>query len=150
MEREKEDAEKLESIIEELNENEIALKFRTIFDLEAEIESRREIVEKYTKELEKIDKKQLKRREEIEANQLKFKEIENEIGISGGNKARELQEELDKARVAHALAGRNAESAQNELRDLEIERKTIVGEHKVASNELKTLTKDLDLSLIHI
>ena len=144
LEREKEDAEKLESIIEELNENEIALKFRTIFDLEAEIESRREIVEKYTKELEKIDKEQLKRREEIEANQLKFKEIENEIGISGGNKARELQEELDKARVAHALAGRNAESAQNELRDLEIERKTIVGEHKVASNELKTLTKDLD------
>ena len=83
--------------------------------MEAEINSRREIVEKYTKELENIDKKQLKRKEDIEANQLKFKEIENEIGISGGNKARELQEELDKARVAHALAGRNAESAQNEL-----------------------------------
>ena len=122
LEREKEDAEKLEAIIKEIDENDIALKFRTIFDLEAEIDSRREIVEKYAKELEKIDKEQNKRKEDIEANQIKFKEIENEIGISGGNKARELQEELDKVRVAHALAGRNAESAQKELRDLEIER----------------------------
>ena len=144
LEREKEDAEKLEAIIKEIDENDIALKFRTIFDLEAEIDSRREIVEKYAKELEKIDKEQNKRKEDIEANQIKFKEIENEIGISGGNKARELQEELDKVRVAHALAGRNAESAQKELRELEIERKTIQSEHKEASNELKTLTKELE------
>ena len=47
LEREKEDAEKLENILEEINENDISLKFRTIFDLEAEINSRREIVEKY-------------------------------------------------------------------------------------------------------
>jgi len=144
LEREKEDAEKLETIIEEINENETFLKFRTVFDLEAEIGSRRDIVNKYSKELEKIKKQQLKRKETIEKNQLKFKEIENEIGVSGGNKARELQEELDKARVAHALAVRNSESAQQELRDLEIERKTITSEHKIASEELQTLTKQLD------
>ena len=43
LEREKQDAEKLEKIIEEIKENELLHRFRMVFDLEAEIESRREI-----------------------------------------------------------------------------------------------------------
>ena len=58
LEREKLDAEKLEKIIEEIKENELLHRFRMVFDLEAEIESRREVVDRYTKELEELEKEQ--------------------------------------------------------------------------------------------
>ncbi|MBE28282.1 MAG: chromosome segregation protein SMC [Euryarchaeota archaeon] len=144
LEREKESAEKLEKIIEEIKENEMLLKFRTVFDYEAEIESRREVVETYTKELEKLEKEQIKRKAEIEKAQTKFGDVENNIAVSGGNKARELQEELDKTRVAHALAERNSESAREELESLENERKRLNSDYKHSSKELKNLTSDLD------
>ena len=69
LEREKEAAEKLERIIEEIKENELLFKFRTVFDLEAEIESRRDVVETYSKELEKLEKEQIKRKTEIDKAQ---------------------------------------------------------------------------------
>ena len=144
LEREKEAAEKLEKIIEEIKENELLLKFRTVFDYEAEIESRREVVQTYTKELETLEKEQDKRKADIEEAQKKFKDVENNIAVSGGNKARELQEELDKTRVAHAVAERNAESAREELESLENERKRLNGDHKHSSKELKILTSDLE------
>ena len=144
LEREKEAAEKLEKIIEEIKENEMLLRFRTIFDLEAEIESRRDVVEKYTKELEKLEKEQSKRQKEIEDAQKNFQNVENNIAVSGGDKARELQEELDKARVAHALAERNSESAKNELESLETELKVLNNDYKISLKELKQLTGELD------
>ncbi len=144
LEREKRDAEKLEKIIEEIKENELLNRFRTVFDLEAEIGSRREVVEKYTKELEKLEKEQTQRKKQIEENQNQFEAVEKNIAVSGGDKARELQEELDQVRVAHALAERNSDAASNDLQELESVRKTLVEEHKIASNELKGLTKELE------
>ena len=144
LEREKEAAEKLEKIIEEIKENELLLKFRTVFDFEAEIGSRREVVETYSKELEKLEKEQTKRKIEIEKAEKQFQDVENNIAVSGGNKARELQEELDKTRVAHALAERNADSAKEELESLENERKVSDNDYKLSSKELKVLTSYLD------
>ncbi len=144
LEREKEDAEKLEKIIEEIKENELLLRFRTVFDLEAEIESRRDVVEKYTGELVKLEKEQEKRSTEIKENQKQFEDVENTIAVSGGDKARELQDELDKTRVAHALAERNAEKAREELELLESGRKVLNEDYKESSKDLKGLTQDLD------
>ena len=144
LEREKEDAEKLEKIIEEIKENELLLRFRTVLDLEAEIESRRDVVEKYTGELIKLEKEQEKRSNEIKENQKQFEDVENTIAVSGGDKARELQEELDKTRVAHALAERNAEKAREELELLESGRKVLNEDYKESSKDLKGLTQDLD------
>jgi len=144
LEREKEDAEKLEKIIEEIKENELLLRFRTVLDLEAEIESRRDVVEKYTSELVKLEKEQEKRSTEIKENQKQFEDVENNIAVSGGDKARELQEELDKTRVAHALAERNAEKAREELELLESGRKVLNEDYKESSKDLKGLTQDLD------
>ena len=144
LEREKESAEKLEKIIDEIKENELLFKFRTVFDLEAEIESRRDVVETYSKELEKLEKEQTKRKAEIDKAQKQFHEVENNIAVSGGNKARELQEELDKTRVAHALAERNSDSAKEELESLENERKVLDNDYKLSSKELKVLTSYLD------
>jgi chromosome segregation protein len=144
LEREKEDAEKLEKIIEEIKENELQLRFRTVFDLEAEIESRRDVVVKYTGELVKLEKEQEKRSNEIKENQKQFEDVENTIAVSGGNKARELQEELDKTRVAHALSERNAEKAREELELLESGRKVLNEDYKESSKNLKELTQDLD------
>ena len=144
LEREKEDAEKLEKIIEEIKENELLLRFRTVLDLEAEIESRRDVVEKYTGELIKLEKEQEKRSTEIKENQKQFEDVENTIAVSGGDKARELQEELDKTRVAHALAERNAEKAREELELLESGRKVLNEDYKESSKDLKGLTQDLD------
>ncbi|SVA53962.1 uncharacterized protein METZ01_LOCUS106816, partial [marine metagenome] len=76
LEREKQDAEKLEKIIEEIKENELLHRFRMVFDLEAEIESRREIVDKYTEELEELEKEQDQRKQDIEDNQEKFEDVE--------------------------------------------------------------------------
>ena len=144
LEREKHDAEKLEKIIEEIKENNTFLKFRTVFDLEAEIESRRDVVNKYTKELTKLEKVQQKIKLDIEKNQTDFENVEKNIAVSGGNRARELQEELDKVRVAQALAERNADAARNELQQLENSRKVLDGDLKIASKELKNLIKDLE------
>ena len=144
LEREKESAEKLEKIIDEIKENELLFKFRTVFDLEAEIESRRDVVETYSKELEKLEKEQTKRKAEIDKAQKQFHEVENNIAVSGGNKARELQEELDKTRVAHALAERNSDSAKEELESLENERKVSANDYKLSSKELKVLTSYFD------
>ena len=144
LEREKEDAEKLEKIIEEIKENELLLRFRTVLDLEAEIESRRDVVEKYAGELVKLEKEQEKRSTEIKENQKQFEDVENTIAVSGGDKARELQEELDKTRVAHALAERNAEKAREELELLESGRKVLNEDYKESSKDLKGLTQDLD------
>ncbi len=144
LEREKRDAEKLEKIIEEIKENELLNRFRAVFDLEAEIGTRRDVVEKYTKELEKLEKEQTQRKKQIEENQNKFEAVEKNIAVSGGDKARELQEELDQVRVAHALAERNSDAAGNDLQELEKIRKILVEEHKIASNELKGLTKELE------
>ena len=55
-----------------------------------------------------------------------------------------MQEELDKTRVAHAVAERNAESAREELESLENERKRLNGDHKHSSKELKNLTLNLE------
>jgi len=143
LEREKHDAEKLEKIIDEIKENDIFLKFRTIFDLEAEIESRKGVVEKYTKELEKLEKKQGKLKLDIDKNQQKFEDVEKNIAVSGGDRARELQEELDKVRVAHALSERNASAAIKEIEQLENSRKILNDELKIASGELKKIVHEI-------
>ena len=146
LEREKQDAEKLEKIIEEIKENELLHRFRMVFDLEAEIESRREIVDKYTEELEELEKEQYQRKQDIEDNQEKFEDVEKTIAVSGGDKARELQEELDKVRVALALAERNADAAHKDLQELEKARKLLSQDHKITSNELKELMGELEKS----
>ena len=69
--------------------------------------------------------------------------MEKNIAVSGGDKARELQEELDKTRIAHALSERNVDGAANRLQELEISRKILDGDHKIASKELKNLNQDL-------
>jgi chromosome segregation protein len=143
LEREKEDAEKLEEILDKINENELLLKFRNVFDFEAEIESRREVVERYTEELSELENEQNKRKEDIENKQNQFESVEKNIAVSGGDKARELQEELDKTRIAHALSERNVDGAANRLQELEISRKILDGDHKIASKELKNLNQDL-------
>ena len=144
LEREKKDAEKLEKIIEEIKENDLFLKFRTIFDLEAEIESRKGVVQKYTKELEKLETKQKKLKEDIEKKQRKFEEVEKNIAVSGGDRARELQEELDRCRVAHALSERNADAALKEIEQLESSRKILDNELKISTKDLKNIVKDID------
>jgi len=143
LEREKEDAEKLEAVLEKIKENNLLLKFRNVFDFEAEIESRREVVERYTEELSALEKEQKERKEDIENKQKQFEDVEKNIAVSGGDKARELQEELDKTRVAHALSERNSDGAVNRLQELEVNRKLLDNEHKIASKELKNLNKDL-------
>ena len=143
LEREKEDAEKLEEILDKINKNELLLKFRNVFDFEAEIESRREVVERYTEELAELENEQNKRKEDIENKQNQFEIVEKNIAVSGGDKARELQEELDKTRIAHALSERNVDGATNRLQELEISRKILDGDHKIASKELKNLNLDL-------
>ncbi len=50
---------------------------------------------------------------------------------------------MDKARVAHALSERNVDGARNRLQELEISRKVLNGEHKIALKELKNLNQDL-------
>ncbi len=146
LEREKLDAEKLEKIIEEIKENELLHRFRMVFDLEAEIESRREVVDRYTEELEELEKEQGQRKLDIDDNQKKFEDVEKTIAVTGGDKARELQEDLDKARVAHALAERNSDAAHKDLRELEKTRKLLSLEHKISSNELKELMGELEKS----
>ena len=146
LEREKQDAEKLEKIIEEIKENELLHRFRMVFDLEAEIESRREVVDRYTKELEELEKEQGQRKQDIDNNQKKFEDVEKTISVSGGDKARELQEDLDKARVAHALAERNSDAAHKDLQELEKTRKLLSQDHKISSNELKELMGELEKS----
>ena len=68
LEREKEDAEKLEAVLEKIKENELLLKFRNVFDFEAEIESRREVVERYTEELSELEKEQNKEKKTLNIN----------------------------------------------------------------------------------
>jgi len=91
LEREKEDAEKLEEILDKIKENELLLKFRNVFDFEAEIGSRREVVERYTEELSELEKEQKKIKEDIRGKENQFGNIEKNIAVSGGDKARELQ-----------------------------------------------------------
>jgi len=143
LEREKEDAEKLEKILDKIKENELLLKFRNVFDFEAEIGSRREVVERYTEELFELEKEQKKIKEDIKGKQNQFGNIEKNIAVSGGDKARELQEELDKTRVAHALSERNVDGATKRLHELEVSRKILDEDHKIASKELKNLNSDL-------
>jgi chromosome segregation ATPase len=100
--------------------------------------------EKYTGELIKLEKEQEKRSNEIKENQKEFEDVENTIAVSGGDKARELQDQLDKTRVAHALAERNAEKAREELELLESGRKILNEDYKESSKDLKKLTQDLD------
>ena len=50
-----------------------------------------------------------------------------------------MQEELDKTRVAHALAERNSDSAKEELESLENERKVLDNDYKLSSKELVSL-----------
>ena len=143
LEREKEDAEKLEEILDKIKENELLLKFRNVFDFEAEIGSRREVVERYTEELSELEKEQKKIKEDIREKENQFGNIEKNIAVSGGDKARELQEELDKTRVAHALSERNVDGATKRLQELEVSRKILDEDHKIASKELKNLNSDL-------
>jgi chromosome segregation protein len=143
LEREKEDAEKLEEILDKIKENELLLKFRNVFDFEAEIGSRREVVERYTEELSELEKEQKKIKEDIRGKENQFGNIEKNIAVSGGDKARELQEELDKTRVAHALSERNVDGATKRLQELEVSRKILDEDHKIASKELKNLNSDL-------
>jgi len=143
LEREKEDAEKLEEILDKIKENELLLKFRNVFDFEAEIGSRREVVERYTEELSELEKEQKKIKEDIRGKENQFGNIEKNIAVSGGDKARELQEELDKTRVTHALSERNVDGATNRLQELEVSRKILDEDHKIASKELKNLNSDL-------
>ncbi|MCK5920994.1 MAG: hypothetical protein KAG66_08635, partial [Methylococcales bacterium] len=60
--------------------------------------------------------------------------------------ARELQEDLDKARVAHALAERNSDAAHKDLQELEKARKLLSQDHNITSNELKELMSKLEKS----
>ena len=143
LEREKEDAEKLEEILDKIKENELLLKFRNVFDFEAEIGSRREVVERYTEELSELEKEQKKIKEDIKGKENQFGNIEKNIAVSGGDKARELQEELDKTRVAHALSERNVDGATKRLQELEVSRKILDEDHKIASKELKNLNSNL-------
>ena len=143
LEREKEDAEKLEEILDKIKENELLLKFRNVFDFEAEIGSRREVVERYTEELSELEKEQKKIKEDIRGKENQFGNIEKNIAVSGGDKARELQEELDKTRVTHALSERNVDGATNRLQELEVSRKILDEDHKIASKELKNLNSNL-------
>ena len=143
LEREKEDAEKLEEILDKIKENELLLKFRNVFDFEAEIGSRREVVERYTEELSELEKEQKKIKEDIRGKENQFGNIEKNIAVSGGDKARELQEELDKTRVAHALSERNVDGATKRLQELEVSRKILDEDHKIASKELKNLNSNL-------
>jgi chromosome segregation protein len=143
LEREKEDAEKLEEILDKIKENELLLKFRNVFDFEAEIGSRREVVERYTEELSELEKEQKKIKEDIRGKENQFGNIEKNIAVSGGDKARELQEELDKTRVAHALSERNVDGATKRLQELEVSRRILDEDHKIASKELKNLNSDL-------
>ena len=145
LEREKEDAEKLEEILDKIKENELLLKFRNVFDFEAEIGSRREVVERYTEELSELEKEQKKIKEDIRGKENQFGNIEKNIAVSGGDKARELQEELDKTRVAHALSERNVDGATKRLQELEVSRKILDEDHKIASKELKNLNSDLTM-----
>ena len=48
----------------------------------------------------KLEKEQTERKIEIEKAEKQFQDVENNIVVSGGNKARELQEELDKILIA--------------------------------------------------
>jgi len=143
LEREKEDAEKLEEILDKIKENELLLKFRNVFDFEAEIGSRREVVERYTEELSELEKEQKKIKEDIRGKENQFGNIEKNIAVSGGDKARELQEELDKTRVAHALSERNVDGATKRLQELEVSRRILDEDHKIASKELKNLNSNL-------
>ncbi|MEC9354041.1 MAG: hypothetical protein VX686_02140, partial [Candidatus Thermoplasmatota archaeon] len=70
--------------------------------------------------------------------------VEEDISAAGGDRARELQQQLDEARVAQALAQSNSEQAQKQLTELETMRKTLRTEHHAAAAELKVLRKSLD------
>ena len=55
LEREKRDAERLEPILLQLQENELLRHWRQVLDLEASLESRREVVIRYREELEELE-----------------------------------------------------------------------------------------------
>ena len=144
LEREKRDAERLEAILLQLQENELLRHWRQVLDLEASLESRREVIIRYRKELEELKGELKERKATIETLEDEYKKVEAEISAAGGDRARELQQQLDEARVAQALAQSNTEQAQKRLTELETVRKTLRTEHRTAAGELKALRKSLD------
>ena len=144
LEREKRDAERLEAILLQLQENELLRHWRQVLDLEASLESRREVVIRYREELEELESELKERQATIGTLEHEYKNVEDDISAAGGDRARELQQQLDEARVAQALAQSNSEQAQKQLAELETMRKTLRTEHHTAAAELKMLRKSLD------
>ena len=144
LEREKRDAERLEAILLQLQENELLRHWRQVLDLEASLESRREVVIRYREELEELESELKERQATIGTLEHEYKNVEDDISAAGGDRARELQQQLDEARVAQALAQSNSEQAQKQLAELETMRKTLRTEHRAAAAELKVLRKSLD------
>ena len=144
LEREKRDAERLEAILQQLQENELQRKWRRVLDLEAELESRRGLIVRHEKELEELVGELEERQTAIGVLEDNYKKVEEEISAAGGDRARELQEQLDKARVEQALAQSNSESAGARLVELEASRRQLGDARKAAAAELKELRDALD------
>ena len=144
LEREKRDAERLEAILQQLQENELQRKWRRVLDLEAELESRRGLIVRHEKELEELVGELEERQTTIGVFEDDYKKVEDEIFDAGGDRARELQEQLDKARVEQALAQSNSESAGARLVELEASRRQLGDARKAAAAELKELRDALD------
>nr|MCS5525001.1 AAA family ATPase [Candidatus Poseidoniia archaeon] len=144
LEREKRDAERLEAILQQLQENALQRKWRRVLDLEAELESRRGLIVRHEKELEELVGELEERQTVIGVLEDSYKKVEEEISDAGGDRARELQEQLDKARVEQALAQSNSESADARLVELEVSRRQLGDARKAAAAELKELRDALD------
>jgi len=136
LEREKRDAERLQKILVQIEEAGLQLRCRKVMDFEADIESRREIIDDYLTQIEEAQARLVQLQGVIDETRKGLEAVEARIEAEGGREARELQEALDRVRIAKAKAEEAARFARSRLAELE-------QEQQAAAREATNLRKEL-------
>jgi len=136
LEREKRDAERLQKVLVQIEEVAGHLRYRKVMDLEADINSRREIIDDYQGQIEQAQSTLVELQASIDETRTSLEAVEARIEAEGGEEARQLQQALDEARVAQAKAQETARFARLRLKELE-------QEQQAAARETTKLRKEL-------
>ena len=136
LEREKRDAERLQKILVQIEEVALHLRHRKVMDSEADIASRREIIDDYQNQIEQAQARMVELQASIDETRTSLETVEARIEAEGGEEARQLQQALDEARVAQAKAQEAARFARQRLAELEQEQQAVARESTNLRKEL--------------
>ena len=136
LEREKRDAERLQKVLVQIEEAALHLRYRKVMDCEADIASRREIIDDYQNQIEQAQARLVELQADIDRTRTGLETVEARIEAEGGEEARQLQQALDEARVAQAKAQEAARFARQRLAELE-------QEQQATAREATNLRKEL-------